>query len=86
MRFTNDYPYLLEYNRLMKLAVPADSPVKFVFRADSSWTLERQSRELAGVINFWACGGGELMFQPEVARRLKQRAATSCGRMAVRRW
>jgi divalent metal cation (Fe/Co/Zn/Cd) transporter len=33
--------------------------VKFVFRADVSWTMERQFKELAGIINFWVCGGGE---------------------------
>jgi hypothetical protein len=72
-RFPNDTAYMLEYNRLLKLAVPPDSPVKFAFRTDSSWTLDRQVRDLAGVINFWVCGQGELAFQPEVARTLKQR-------------
>ena len=57
-RFAKDYEYLRDYARFMKSAVPADSPVKFVFRADVSWTMERQFRELAGIVNFWVCGGG----------------------------
>jgi len=75
-RFPNDTAYMLEYSRLLKLAVPPGSPVKFVFRADSSWTLDRQVRELAGVVNFWVCGQGELAYQPEVASTLKQRGDT----------
>jgi len=75
-RFPNDSSYMLEYDRLLKLAVPSASPVKFVFRADSSWTLTRQAKELAGVVNFWVCGQGELAYQPEVARMLKERGDT----------
>lgn len=56
-RFPADYAFMKEYARFMKAAVPTDSPVKFVFRADVSWTMERQFRDLAGVINFWVCGG-----------------------------
>jgi hypothetical protein len=59
VRFVRDYAYFKEYARFLKEAVPADSPVKFVFRADVSWTMERQFKELAGIINFWVCGGGE---------------------------
>ena len=47
-RFPGDLPYFREYGRLLRKAVPADSPVKFVFRADVSWDMERQSKELAG--------------------------------------
>lgn len=57
-RFTSDLPYFREYARLLKKAVPAGSPVQFVFRADVSWMMERQFTELAGIINFWVCGGG----------------------------
>ncbi len=72
-RFPRDYAYLREYARLMKLAVPQDSPVKFVFRADVSWTMERQFRELAGVINFWVCGGGMFGWYRDVLPQLKAR-------------
>jgi Domain of unknown function (DUF4091) len=72
-RFANDYPYFREYARMMKAAVPAGSPVKFVFRADVSWTMERQFKDLAGVINMWVCGGGMFGWYPEAGRMLKDR-------------
>ena len=72
-RFVKDYAYDREYARLLKLAVPADSPIKFVFRADVSWTMERQWRELAGVVNFWVCGGGMFDWFPYAPEMLKKR-------------
>lgn len=72
-RFPGDYAYLKEFGRLMKLAVPGDTPVHFVFRADVSWTMERQWRELAGVINFWVCGGGMFSWYPYAPELLHQR-------------
>ena len=53
--------------------MPRDSPVKFVFRADVSWNMEQQSKELAGIVNMWICGDGILSWYPEVARSMKQR-------------
>ncbi len=73
VRFPDDNRYFREYGRLLRKAVPADSPVKFVFRADVSWDMEQQSRELAGIVNMWICGDGILSWYPEVARSLKQR-------------
>ena len=75
-RFPEDNRYLLEYGRLLHKAVPPDSPVHFVFRADVSWTMERQSQELAGVINLWCAGGGILSWYREMASALKQRGDT----------
>ena len=72
-RFPADYAYFREYARMFKLAVPADSPVKFVFRADVSWTMEHQWKDLAGVINFWVCGGGMFDWYPDAPEMLKQR-------------
>jgi hypothetical protein len=72
-RFAHDYPYLHEYARLMKAAVPADTPVKFVFRADVSWTMERQFKEFAGEINFWVCGGGMFAWYRDAPQMLKGR-------------
>ena len=72
-RFEQDLPYFHEYARLMRKAVPAASPVKWVFRTDASWMMERQFKELAGVIDLWACGGGMLSwYQPQV-KALKDR-------------
>lgn len=72
-RFPRDYAYMKEYARLMKLAVPADSPAKWVFRADVSWTMERQFRELAGILNFWVCGGGMFSWYRDAARAVLDR-------------
>ncbi len=72
-RFVRDYSYFKEYARLLREAVPADSPVKFVFRADVSWTMERQFKDLAGIINFWVCGGTELGWFDGAAKELKDR-------------
>jgi hypothetical protein len=72
-RFPSDLPYFREYGRLLRKAVPADSPVKFVFRADVSWDMERQSKELAGIVNMWICGDGILSWYPETARAMKER-------------
>jgi hypothetical protein len=73
VRFVRDYAYFREYRRLLKESVPADSPVKFVFRADVSWTMERQFKELAGIVNFWVCGGGEFGWFDYAPKILKDR-------------
>jgi hypothetical protein len=72
-RFPDDLPYLREYGRLLKAALPADTPVQFIYRADVSWQMERQFKELAGVINFWVCGGGMFGWYAEAAPLLKKR-------------
>jgi hypothetical protein len=59
-RFDEDYAYFREYSRLMKKAMPADSPVKWVFRTDASWTMAEQFRRMAGIIDFWVVSGGML--------------------------
>ncbi len=73
VRFPDDDRFFIEYGRLLKKALPADSPVKFVFRADASWTMERQFRSLAGIVNFWVCGGGMFGWYPEAVKLLKGR-------------
>jgi hypothetical protein len=72
-RFPEDFAYPHEYARLLKLSVPAGSPVHFVYRADVSWSMERQIREFAGIIQFWVCGSGEMMYQPGVPAMLRAR-------------
>jgi hypothetical protein len=73
VKFSRDNAYLVEYARLMKLAVPAETPVQFVYRLDSSWTMEHQFRALAGVINFWVCGGGTFGWNYAALPELKRR-------------
>jgi len=72
-RFPKDDKYFIEYARLLRKAVPPDSPVKFVFRADASWDMERQFKSLAGIINFWVCGGSMFSWYDYAPRLLKER-------------
>ncbi len=72
-RFVEDYPYFDEYSRLMKKAMPADSPVKWVFRTDASWKMAEQFRKLDGVINFWVVSGGMLSLYDWAPELLRQR-------------
>ena len=76
VRFPEDNRYFREYGRLLRKAVPQDSPVRFVFRADVSWDMEQQSKDLAGIVNMWICGDGILSWYPEAARVMKQRGDT----------
>lgn len=72
-RFPEDDRYPVEYGRLLRKAVPDGSPVRFVFRADVSWAMERQFRALAGIVNFWVCSGSMLGWFREAPRILKER-------------
>lgn len=72
-RFPKDNGYFKEFGRLLKAAVPKDSPVRFRFRHDASWLMRQQMDELVGVVNFWVCGGGIFAFYPEAPEMLKKR-------------
>ena len=76
VRFSRDNRYLLEYRRMLDKAVPATSPVHFVMRADSSWTMEQQFAELKDVIKFWVVGEGSLSWYPGAPQQLKKRGDT----------
>ncbi len=73
VRFLGDDRYLKEYARLLRRAVPASSPVKFVFRSDSSWALEQQFTDLAGVIGLWVSSSGVLSWNREPLRKVLDR-------------
>ena len=73
VRFPADNRYLLEYGRLMKKAIPADSPVQFVFRADVSWDMEQQFHDLAGVVNMWVASRDILSWLPRAPAMLRDR-------------
>ena len=62
VRFPKDLAYFQEYGRLMKAALPADTPVHFIMRADVSWDMEQEFKELKGVVRLWCCSGGILSF------------------------
>ncbi len=72
-RFPKDLPIFAEYARWMRAAFPAESPVRWVYRADLSWQMERQFVEQAGIIDFWVCGGGMFGWYAGKAAALKQR-------------
>lgn len=73
VRFPADNRYFLEYGRLLKKAVPAGSTVKFVFRADVSWDMEKQFQDLAGVLNMWCASRDILSWLPQAPAMLRQR-------------
>ncbi len=73
VRYPKDLSYFKEYGRLLKKALPADTPVRFVFRADVSWDMEQQFRELNGVVNMWTCGGGILSWYQGAPKMLRDR-------------
>lgn len=72
-RFAADNAYFKEYRRLLREALPAGTPVRFVFRNDASWMMEKQFDELAGVIDFWVLGRGILSWYPDAPKRLRAR-------------
>ena len=76
VRFSRDNSYLIEYRRMLDKAVPATSPVQFVMRADSSWTMEQQFEILKGIIKFWVVGEGSFSWYPGAAKQLKARGDT----------
>ena len=73
VRFPKDLKYFLEYGRLLKKALPADSPVHFVFRADVSWDMEQEFKVLDGVVKLWCASGGILSFYRTAPETLRNR-------------
>ena len=73
VRFPKDLSYFKEYGRLLKKALPADTPVHIIFRADVSWDMEQQFRDLNGVLNMWTCGGGILSWYKGAPKMLRER-------------
>ena len=73
VRFLGDNRYLKDYARMMAKAVPASTPVKFVFRADASWAMEQQFQDLAGLVNFWICSGGIASWNKDALQRVVER-------------
>jgi len=73
VRFPKDLKYFIEYGRLLKEALPADTPVHFLFRADISWDMEQQFKVLNGVVKLWCAGGGILSFYKDAPKMLRNR-------------
>lgn len=73
VRFPKDVKYFLEYGRLLKKALPPDTPVHFVFRADVSWDMGQQFKILEGVVKLWCASGGILSFYKDAPKMLRNR-------------
>lgn len=72
-RFPEDDDYFAEYHRLLRRAVPAGTPVRFLFRNDASWAMERQFKTLAGKVNFWVLSRSILSWYDYAPKMLKER-------------
>jgi hypothetical protein len=72
VRFPKDVKYSLEYGRLMKEALPPDTPVHFRMRADVSWDMEQEFKLLNGIVTLW-CAGQELSLYRYAAKMLVDR-------------
>jgi Domain of unknown function (DUF4091) len=76
IRFARDNSYLTAYHQMLEKAIPADSPIHFAMRADSSWSFEDQSNSLYGIVTMWVVGAGELSWYPDAVRHLKAHGDT----------
>ena len=70
--YPEEVHYFFEYDRLLKKALPADSPVDFAFRMDTSWRMGRDFDRLKDVIKFWVCNGEIISWYPHLPEQLKQ--------------
>lgn len=73
VRFARDNDWVIAFRKMFDKAVPADTPVKFVTRSDTSWSMEDQFERLKGVVNFWVAGEGMLSWYPGAIQKLKDR-------------
>jgi hypothetical protein len=73
VRFPADNKYFVEYARLLKKALPVETPVKFILRADVSWDMEQQFHDLAGIVKMWICSGGILSWYKDAPQKLRER-------------
>lgn len=73
VRFPKDLKYFLEYGRMLKKALPSETPVHFVFRADVSWDMEQQFKSLNGIVRLWCASGDILSFYRDAPKMLRDR-------------
>ncbi len=71
-RFPKDMRYFLIYSDLLKKALPADTPVHFILRADVSWMMNRQFHVLKNAIHAWCTGGDVILWYLNQVPALKQ--------------
>ncbi len=73
VRFPKDDRYFLVYHDLLEKALPSHTPVHFVMRADSSWTMGQQMHMLRNIIDLWCASGGVYTWNADQLPALKQR-------------
>ncbi|MEZ5351090.1 MAG: DUF4091 domain-containing protein [Bryobacteraceae bacterium] len=73
VRFPDDNAFFKKYGQLLKESIPPDSPVKFVFRADVSWAMERQFEELKNTVTMWVASGSMLSWMKDAPKLLRDR-------------
>lgn len=72
VRFPKDNQYFLIYHDLLQKSLPANTPVHFVMRADSSWTMNQQMHLLKNVIGLWCASGGMFTWYADNLPMLRQ--------------
>lgn len=72
-RFPKDMRYFLVYHDLLTKALPADTPVHFMLRADVSWMMDRQFHVLKDAIHAWCMAGDMIVWYMDDVPALKQR-------------
>lgn len=72
IRFPKDDQYLLTYHDFLQNALPADTPVHFIMRADSSWTMNQQMHLLRNAIHLWCASGGMFVWYADNLPALRQ--------------
>jgi hypothetical protein len=72
IRFPRDNKNFFVYHDMLQKALPKDTPVHFIMRADSSWTMPQQMRELRHVIHLWCAGGGTFLWAIDQLPALQQ--------------
>lgn len=73
VRFARDNDWVIAFRRMFDKAIPKGTPVKFVTRSDTSWSMEDQFERMKGVVNFWVAGEGMLSWYPGLIEKLKAR-------------
>jgi hypothetical protein len=72
VRFPKDDAYFLVYHDLLMNSLPKTTPVHFVMRADTSWTMQQQMHRLKGAIGLWCASGGMFTWYQDELPELKQ--------------
>jgi len=73
-KHAKDHVYWREVGRMFKAAV-GETLVPWAFRADASWQMANEWAELAGIVDYWVCGGF-FRWYPEESRIPVERGDT----------